>query len=1236
MFVCFRHAGLTCDDVNECSTNNGCSPIEHSTCENIFGSYTCGCSDGFILDLESPDFSCTNENECNNGICSENAVCIDSDGSFECECNSGWLLFDGSQCLDNDECDDTAPDFADDFCTGDNERCSNEPGGRSCVCIGGYGRNATGFCHEIPNLTCDDQAQANCSCSVGYRGDPVYPGIHLDSCLDIDECAEGSFDCKNPQFPRCHNTAGAYLCLSVVTLMPSSSMPTASPTRVPSYTPTVSSPSSAPTLPPTGFPLSSSPTAAPTTNPTSSPTSLPTLPPSSNPTSQPTQAPTTGLPTGSPTGMPTFIILASSNDAEAGGAVSLSTAMIVMLSLLLAVIVVHQVKKARTGKSSSGEASLLPLPTRHSALPYVNSDLDLTISALPDYVSPDYVSHRNGLTVSPSVLSAISTSSIPLSPRLFSSTGRNLGSPAPEPSDDPDINPARFNSSRAGRSLGSPVASAAGDNIDPRLPSPSVLSGLYTPQASDFTYQIFDAIPTNHLKMGSQDPIFAPYNRYRNILPNPGSHVKLTSTAGMGSKKDPGSFPYINANFIQGWDQEPQVYIASQGPKTIGIPQFWRMIWQEEVSVVVMLTSLTENKGGQIRDKCAQYWSLDVGGTAKYAKFDVTTVSQHRNAGGYLKTVLRVASKKESRTVTHFWYDTWPDLGVPKEDAAQLVDLIVDSNRSKAQQNTPMVVHCSAGIGRTGVFVALDRVLNALQAGKRVDLIAQIISMRKDRGGMVQTHEQAQFVASLLEKISPPPSAPPAPLTAPRPGRPPKNASSSNTHASFANHLANPTGYSSDATTQDEAAVAEYGKPVFSVAGASTGASTTDADEAAVPYDGTDSENDEPADALTSARPAPDGSVEVTLTRFPSGTLAAEDGTRFDPFRSNTGTLDEDGGGSRESRASIESAGLDDDDYDNEDPRLTNSSPASSPGSLDAGSRPRSSSFNIDATQSQGKTGMSGVVRIEAVNLYDRDSWLHQPPAKTTTTFDKLVARNTTSEDGVFIIERHPQFDDKFVLNVTFQGRPTRHLMEKNNDGHFTINRRQYGDFSTIEDLVRALSDANTLPQGWPVRLANLVIPDAEVELLDSDNADGGDVTIVAAARPRSPSLAADADGLFPAELIDFSIPSEWQNGLTSGKEAAVAELMRFKKPETEKIADGICFFEKHAEAGKTVMNVTFKGRPTRHLIEQNGDGIFTVNRKAFGDHVALEGLLRALSMDPLPGGWPVRLAKVVLLAAEM
>jgi len=332
-----------------------------------------------------------------------------------------------------------------------------------------------------------------------------------------------------------------------------------------------------------------------------------------------------------------------------------------MLSLLLAGLIVHQVvKKARKDKSSSGEDSLLPLPTRHSSLPYVNGNLDMMS---PD--SPD-LGHRSGLSVNPAVLNAISTSSIPLSPRLFSSTSRNLGSPTPEPGDDLFINPARFNSSRAGRNLGSPVTSAAGDNIDPRLPSPSMLAGMYAPLASDLTYQKFDAIPTNHQEMGSQDPILAPFNRYRNILPNPGSHVQLTSKAGMGSKNDPGSFPYINANFVRGWNQEPQVYIASQGPKVIGIPQFWRMIWQEEVSVVVMLTALKENKGGQIRDKCAQYWSPDVGGAARFAKFNVTTVSKNRIDGGYLKTVLRVECKRESRTVTHFWYDTWPDLGVPR------------------------------------------------------------------------------------------------------------------------------------------------------------------------------------------------------------------------------------------------------------------------------------------------------------------------------------------------------------------------------------------------------------------------------------------------------------------------------------------------------------------------------------------------------------------------------------------
>lgn len=267
------------------------------------------------------------------------------------------------------------------------------------------------------------------------------------------------------------------------------------------------------------------------------------------------------------------------------------------------------------------------------------------------------------------------------------------------------------------------------------------------PLVGSITGPVFASIPTKQIKAG-QDPDQKKYNKYFDILPNPATIVELTSKAGMPRLEfDPGAFPYINANYIPGFDGK-RTYIASQGPKEVGLPQFWRMIWQEGVKAVVMLTRFEER--GKV--KCSPYWGPTPGDVQSYAGFTVTTQKKTRSPYNYTVTELTVTADGESRDVRHYWFDAWPDLGVPPGDAEDLLRLNEDVFGFRGDETYPLVVHCAAGIGRTGVFIGLDIAINSLHCTGDFALVSTIKMMRNNRGCMVQTAEQAGYLLALIDK----------------------------------------------------------------------------------------------------------------------------------------------------------------------------------------------------------------------------------------------------------------------------------------------------------------------------------------------------------------------------------------------------------------------------------------------------------------------------------------------------
>ncbi|XP_070401801.1 receptor-type tyrosine-protein phosphatase epsilon isoform X2 [Nothobranchius furzeri] len=228
-------------------------------------------------------------------------------------------------------------------------------------------------------------------------------------------------------------------------------------------------------------------------------------------------------------------------------------------------------------------------------------------------------------------------------------------------------------------------------------------------------------------------------NRVLQIIPYDFNRVILSMRRGQEFTD------YVNATFIDGYRQK-DYFIATQGPLTHTVEDFWRMVWEWKCHSIVMLTELQERE----QDKCCQYWPTE--DSVTYGDYTVELKGDTLCETFSLRDlVLTFVPEKQTRAIRHFHFHGWPEVGIPAEGKG-MIDIIASVQRQQQQSgNHPIVVHCSAGAGRTGTFIALSNILERVKAEGLLDVFQTVKSLRMQRPHMVQTVEQYDFCYRVVQ-----------------------------------------------------------------------------------------------------------------------------------------------------------------------------------------------------------------------------------------------------------------------------------------------------------------------------------------------------------------------------------------------------------------------------------------------------------------------------------------------------
>ncbi|XP_077981239.1 receptor-type tyrosine-protein phosphatase epsilon-like isoform X1 [Glandiceps talaboti] len=225
-----------------------------------------------------------------------------------------------------------------------------------------------------------------------------------------------------------------------------------------------------------------------------------------------------------------------------------------------------------------------------------------------------------------------------------------------------------------------------------------------------------------------------PKNRFRNIMAYDHSRVILDD------ESEELTSDYINASYINGYKKK-KAYIATQGPKTSTVADLWRMVWQEKSACILMATNLREHN----KEKCVKYWPDQTEGEQLYGDISVKNVREEVFVDSMIRTLhVKKVDQTKVREIKQFHFTVWPDMGVPQYPSAVLSFLrrIRAYNPSNAG---PLVVHCSAGVGRTGTFITIDSMLEMAEAEGKIDIFNFVYQARQDRMNFVQTLDQYEF-----------------------------------------------------------------------------------------------------------------------------------------------------------------------------------------------------------------------------------------------------------------------------------------------------------------------------------------------------------------------------------------------------------------------------------------------------------------------------------------------------------
>ncbi|XP_033097302.1 receptor-type tyrosine-protein phosphatase T-like [Anneissia japonica] len=234
-------------------------------------------------------------------------------------------------------------------------------------------------------------------------------------------------------------------------------------------------------------------------------------------------------------------------------------------------------------------------------------------------------------------------------------------------------------------------------------------------------------------------------NRYANVIPYDNSRVVL------GLWNNIPESDYINASYIDGYTT-PHEFIACQGPTVASVNDMWRMIWQKKSTIIVVVTNVVEGT----RRKCEQYWP-DPNDSNLYTNIAVTNVGETKYGNYVVRNLqLQKVGMEEVHSVVQYHFTDWPDKSVPRA-VPHLIDFIYafrTAQRNSPSDSGPVIVHCSAGAGRTGTVIVIASMLDMAKQEGKVDVFNFVRSIREKRIQMVQTEEQYKFIyAALLEEL---------------------------------------------------------------------------------------------------------------------------------------------------------------------------------------------------------------------------------------------------------------------------------------------------------------------------------------------------------------------------------------------------------------------------------------------------------------------------------------------------